>query len=243
MIVRQLEVTWLGHAAFLLLTPGGKRVLIDPWVMSNPVCPTAYQEIKSVDLLLVTHGHFDHIGDAVSIARQTQAPIVSVFETSLWLSRKGVDNAVGMNKGGTLSIQGIQVKMVDAKHSCGIQDGEEIIYGGEAAGFILTLEDGLKLYHAGDTALFEDMALYGERYRPDIVCLPIGDRYTMGHGDAAYAVELIKPRWVIPMHHGTFDALPGSPGEFAKLVGSRAEVVILSPGQTRAFSPAFGGVR
>ncbi|MBM3266877.1 MAG: metal-dependent hydrolase [Candidatus Sericytochromatia bacterium] len=241
--MKNLELTWLGHSTFLLDTPGGKRVLIDPWVMGNPACPDAYKSLDKLDLMLITHGHFDHIGDAVELARRTEAQVVAIFETYLWLAGKGVKTGMGMNKGGKVPVQGIQVRMVDARHSCGIQDGDQVIYGGEACGFVLTLEDGLKVYHAGDTALFGDMQLIGERYAPDIALLPIGDLYTMDPSDAARAVELIGARRVVPMHHSTFEGLPGKPADFVAAVGGKAEVTVLQPGQTQAFAPAVAAAR
>ncbi|MBU6429527.1 MAG: metal-dependent hydrolase, partial [Cyanobacteria bacterium REEB65] len=191
--------------------------------------------------LLITHGHFDHIGDAVELAKSAQIEVVCIHETSLWLQGKGVQNVRGMNKGGNIPVcgvgescgdSGIRVRMVDARHSCGIQDGDQIVYGGEACGFVLTLEDGTKVYHAGDTALFGDMALIRKRYAPDIALLPIGDLYTMDPADAATAVEMLGVREVIPMHHSTFEALPGKPEDFVRHVGNRAQVLVLLPGQT-----------
>lgn len=241
--MQNLELTWLGHSTFLLTTPGGKRVLIDPWVMNNPVCPDEFKNLGHLDLMLITHGHFDHIGDAVEIAKNTQAQVVAIFETYLWLTGKGVTTGMGMNKGGNVPAQGIGVRMVDARHSCGIQDGDQIVYGGEACGFVLTLEDGLKVYHSGDTALFGDMALIREQYAPDIALLPIGDLYTMDPRDAARAVELLGVKQVVPMHHSTFDGLPGKPADFVKQVGNKAEVVVLEPGQSHSFSRQLAGAR
>ena len=234
----ELQVTWLGHSTFLLDTPGGKRVLIDPWVMQNPVCPEKYKSLDKLDLMLITHGHFDHIADAVALASKTECQVVAIFETYLWLAGKGVKNAMGMNKGGNAPAQGLSVRMVDARHSCGIQDGDQIIYGGEACGFVITLENGLKVYHSGDTALFGDMALIGERYSPDVALLPIGDLYTMDPRDAAHAVELLGVKRVVPMHHSTFDGLPGKPEDFVTAVGRKAEVVVLKPGDTHTFAAA-----
>ena len=238
-----LKLTWLGHSTFLMDSPGGKRILVDPWTLNNPACPEAFKHLDRLDLMLISHGHFDHISDAVEIARETGCQVVCIHETSLWLMGQGVKNVVGMNKGGNIPVlagssdgqRGIKVRMVDARHSCGIQDGDQIVYGGEAAGFVVTFEDQTKVYHSGDTALFGDMALIGECYAPDIALLPIGDLYTMDPADAARAVQMLGVRQVIPMHHSTFDALPGRPADFVRQVGSRARVVVLEPGQQHVF--------
>ena len=238
-----LELTWLGHSTFLLDTPGGKRVIIDPWVMNNPACPVEYKSLDQLDLMLITHGHFDHIGDAVELAKRAQPQVMAIFETYLWLTGKGVGNAMGMNKGGSVTAQGLQVRMVDARHSCGIQDGDQIVYGGEPCGFVLTLEDGLKVYHSGDTCLFGDMNLIREQYAPDLALVRIGDLYTMDPRDAARAVEMLGVKWVVPMHHSTFDGLPGKPEDFVKFVGNKAEVVVLKPGQKHSFARELAGTR
>jgi L-ascorbate metabolism protein UlaG (beta-lactamase superfamily) len=229
-----VEITWLGHATFRITTPGGKRLLIDPWVMGNPACPDELKDPGPLDALLITHAHFDHIGDAVEIGKSTGAQVVSIPETSTWLGSKGVENLVEMNKGGTVEVAGCHVHMVHAVHSCGIQDGDQIIYGGEAAGYVVEFEDGFKLYHAGDTAVFSDMALIGKLLAPDIALLPIGDHYTMGPRSAAEAIRLLGVKKVIPMHFGTFPVLRGTPEDLrveAKDVDG-LEVVDLEPGGT-----------
>ena len=233
-IQSQTQFTWLGHGTFKITTPGGKTLLLDPWVKSNPACPDLEKKnLASLDYMLITHGHFDHINDAVDIARQFTPTVVAIFETGHWLEGKQVANVSSMNKGGTLSLDGIQVTMVHADHSCGILDDGKIIYGGEAAGYILQMENGYKIYFAGDTNVFGDMKIIGEIYKPDIACLPIGDLFTMGPREAAYACRLLGVSKVIPMHFGTFPLLTGTPGEFAGLTeGLGVEVVALSPGQT-----------
>lgn len=206
-----VALTWLGHGTILLESPSGKRILIDPWVQNNPACPDELKSLGQLDLILVTHAHNDHIADAIPLAQSSGAQTVAIFETAHWLQSKGVQRVVDMNKGGTATLDGIKVTMVHADHSCGIQDGDQILYGGEAVGYVVELENGFRLYHSGDTALFGDMRLIGELYRPDVACLPIGDHYTMGPREAAYAIRLLGVRKVVPLHWGTFPVLTGTP--------------------------------
>jgi len=184
-----------------------------------------------VDAMLCTHGHFDHIADAVEIGKQHNPKVVGIFELCGWLEKKGVKNTSPMNKGGTQAVGDIRVTMVHADHSCGIQDGEQIIYGGEACGFVIEFENGLKIYHAGDTAVFGDMQIIRELYAPDVALLPIGDHYVMSPREAAYACKLLKPKAVVPMHFGTFPVLTGTVAQFKQLV-KNVEVVEMKPGQT-----------
>lgn len=231
MNLKGLKLTWLGHATFRAETPGGKTILIDPWVMGNPMCPEKEKQLKKVDVMLCTHGHFDHIGDAVEIAKKFNPKVVGIPELIGWLEKKGVKNTAGMNKGGTQQVEDIRVTMVHADHSCGITDGEQIVYGGEACGYVVEFSNKLKVYHAGDTNVFGDMDIIRRLYKPEIVMLPIGDHYTMSPREAAYACGLLKPKTVIPMHFGTFPVLTGKPGELKKLVKGM-EVMEMKPGQT-----------
>jgi L-ascorbate metabolism protein UlaG (beta-lactamase superfamily) len=231
MNLKGIKLTWLGHATFRIETPGGKTVIIDPWIMGNPACPAAEKSVKKVDVMLCTHGHSDHIGDAVEIAKKHAPKVVGIPELVGWLEKKGVKQTSMMNKGGTQTVGDIKVTMVHADHSCGIQDGDELVYGGEACGYVVEFSNGLKIYHAGDTNVFGDMAIIRELYAPDIAMLPIGDHFTMGPREAAYACNLLKAKTVIPMHFATFPVLTGTPGALQKLVPG-VEVVEMKPGVT-----------
>ncbi len=231
MNLKGIKLTWLGHAAFRIDTPGGKTILVDPWVMGNPMCPESHKKFDKLDVMLCTHGHFDHIGDAVAIAKQHNPTVVGIFELCAWMEKKGVKQTSPMNKGGTQKVGDVRVTMVHAVHSCGIQDGDQIVYGGEACGYVMEFENGVKIYHAGDTAVFGDMAIIHELYGPELTMLPIGDHFTMSPREAAHACRLLKPKTVIPMHFGTFPLLTGTPAELKKLVKG-VEVVEMKPGQT-----------
>jgi L-ascorbate metabolism protein UlaG (beta-lactamase superfamily) len=226
-----IQITWLGHATFRIQTPGGKTILIDPWVMGNPACPEKEKNMKSVDILLCTHGHPDHIGDAVAVAKKYNPKVVGIPELCGWLGKKGVKQLAEMNKGGTQHLDEIEVTMVHADHSCGILDGDQFLYAGEACGYVVQFDNGVKIYHAGDTNVFGDMAIIRELYHPQIAMLPIGDHYTMSPREAAYACSLLQPETVIPMHFATFPVLTGRPSELSKLVKG-VEVVEMKPGQT-----------
>ncbi len=230
----QTTVTWLGHAAFQIDTPGGKTILIDPFLRNNPACPPALKSPARCDLILVTHGHGDHLGDTIPLGVQTGAHVVGMVELISWLATKGVTNTAGMNKGGTYRFGDIAVTMVHALHSSSIADGRNAIYGGEAAGFVVTLEDGFRIYHAGDTCVFGDMALIGEVYKPDLALLPVGDHYTMSPVEAAKAVRLLGVKRVVPMHMGTFPVLTGTADQLRDLLADLPDVTVhaLKPGES-----------
>lgn len=231
----RIAITWLGHGTFLLRSPQGKRFLIDPWLAGNPSCPAEYRKpdrLKPLEAMLITHGHSDHMDDAVQTARATNAAVVAIFEICAWLEQKGVTNTAPMNKGGTQRIADAAVTMVDARHSSSIVAGSTVVYLGEAAGFVLKFDEGPTAYFAGDTSLFGDMRLIGELYRPDIAFLPIGDRFTMGPDAAAKACEMLGVRQVVPMHYGTFPVLTGTPTRLRELLGSHVDMLELKPGET-----------
>jgi L-ascorbate metabolism protein UlaG (beta-lactamase superfamily) len=230
------KFTYLGHATILCELPGGETVLIDPWVQNNPACPKELKELPRIDAVLITHAHGDHMGDAVEIAKKHRPKtVVANYEICNWLTQKGVENCAGMNLGGTQEVLGTQVTMVRADHSCGISDGDQTLYGGVASGYIVRLPGGFTFYHAGDTALFSDMQLFGELYRPELAFLPIGDYYTMDPQQAARACRFLGVRKVIPIHWGTFPVLTGTPEKLVKALGdhgSSCEVIGLKPGES-----------
>jgi L-ascorbate metabolism protein UlaG (beta-lactamase superfamily) len=228
-----LSISWLGHSTFLLRTPGAKRLLFDPWLAGNPACPEPLKRVPQVDAILVSHGHGDHIDDLVRCARETGAVVAAVYELCEWLSRKGIQNVVPMNKGGSAEVAGLRITMTDARHSSGYLENGQTVYMGEAAGFIVRLEDGQTVYYAGDTALFGDMRLIGELYKPEIAFLPIGDRFTMDPEAAAQAARWLGVRQVVPMHWGTFPVLTGTPSDLkTHLQGTGIDVLELRPGDT-----------
>lgn len=224
-----MKITWFGHAAFLL--EGSKRVLIDPFLVGNPMAPVKPSDVKT-DLILVTHGHGDHLGDTVEIAKNNDCPVVAIHELSRILAAKGVE-AVGMNIGGTAKVSDVKVTMVKAFHSADVEENGEIISAGDPAGFVVEI-DGIRVYHCGDTDVFIDMQLIGELYKPDVMLVPIGGWYTMGIEEAVKAVEFVKPKYAIPMHYNTFPVIETNPEEFKKKVEERTEtkVVILKPGES-----------
>jgi len=226
-----MDITWLGHGTFQFVLPGGETIVLDPWTEGNPAYPKGF-EISRCDTILISHGHFDHIHDAVPLAKKFGSAVVAIYETCQWLGTKGVENCRGMNKGGSQHVGSVTVTMTHAVHSCGItEDDGSIVYGGEAAGYVLTFEDGRVIYFSGDTNVFSDMALIAELYKPDLVFLPIGDLFTMGPREAAVACRLLQAKTVIPMHFGTFPALTGTPNRLQSLAPGM-KVWDLKPGET-----------
>ncbi len=237
MDLKGLQVTWLGHGTFKFRAPSGQIALLDAWVEDNPACPADQKRIGKLDLMLITHGHFDHIGNAITVAEESRPDrVIGIVELASWLEKKGVQNTLGMNKGGTVDLGWVRVTMVHADHSCGIQDGDQAVYGGEAVGFVLSFQNGPRVYAAGDTNVFGDMRIIGELYQPEVAILPIGDFFTMGPAEAAYAAQLLNAPVVIPAHFGTFPALTGTPAALREALSARGvdhiEVVDVHPGDS-----------
>ena len=224
------SLTWLGHSSFRLNSPNGKRIYVDPW-LGNPKCPEAEREPERVDLIALTHGHSDHVGETVELWQKFSPPVIALVELRRWLSEQGVveDMASAANKGGTLDVDGIKITLTDAKHSSSGPDGR---YLGEPAGLVIELEDATRVYFAGDTCVFGDMQLIGRIYRPHVAVLPIGDHYTMGPREAAVALELLGVKRCVPCHYGTFPLLTGTPEALRELAPEGVEILEPSPGET-----------
>ena len=228
------SLTWLGHASFRIDSPGGKRIYVDPW-LGNPNCPEDEKEPERVDLIALTHGHGDHVGETLELAQKFGCPVIALNELRGWLSTKGLPEAMeeGGNKGGTIQSDGVKITFTDAKHSSSAFENGAFVYLGEPAGLVIELEDGKKIYFAGDTCVFGDMALIGRIYEPDLAVLPIGGHFTMDPREAAVALEPLGVDRCVPCHYGTFPLLAGTPEECRKLV-SDCEIVAPQPGEAVA---------
>lgn len=231
---RGAVITWLGHAATKIEAADGTVILIDPFLEGNPKTPVDAKVQDRVDLVLISHGHGDNMGDAVQIAQRHQPHIIAMNEICGYLTSKGATDCSGGNTGGTQEWNGLRVTMVNAVHSSSIQDDDRVLYGGLAVGFVVRFADGFTVYHAGDTDVFSGMEIIGRLYRPDVALLPIGSHYTMGPLEAAEAIRLLGVKTVIPIHYGTFPILWGSPDELQKetegVQGLR--IVALQPGES-----------
>jgi L-ascorbate metabolism protein UlaG (beta-lactamase superfamily) len=232
------RITFLGHATFQFVTAGGEQIIIDPFLTENPQTPDELKRVGELDTILITHGHFDHFSDVMPLQGQTGAATVSNFEIFSYLQREGVENAMPVQKGGTIQVGGIKVTATHAFHSSSIAlDDGTTIYAGEPMGYIIEFESGFRLYHAGDTAVFGDMQLIGELYRPDLALLPIGDQVVMSPYEAAHAARLLGVQHVVPIHYGTFPFLPGTPEEFQEhlnQIAPNTTVHVMQPGDDLA---------
>src|SRR5438477_13094126 len=224
-----VPVTWLGHASFRLDSPNGKRVYVDPW-LGNPKCPDSEQEPERIDVIALTHGHSDHVGETVALSQKFSPEVVALVELKGWLGQQGanVGETPGPNKGGTVEAAGIHFTLVNAFHSSSSNDGD---YLGEAAGIVVQLEDDTSIYFAGDTCVFGDMQLIGRIYQPDLAVLPIGGHFTMDPNEAAVALELLGTKRCVPCHYGTFPVLTGTPQELKKLAPD-VDIAEIEPGDT-----------
>ncbi|NWF56577.1 MAG: metal-dependent hydrolase [Syntrophaceae bacterium] len=229
-----VKITYLGHAAFKLVSAQGVVIYIDPYLKNNPQTPPEHKEVDKADLILITHGHGDHLGDAVAIAQKTNASAVAMAELATYLTQKGLKNVVRMNKGGSYTAKGIRVTLVNAQHSSSVTEEGRVIYTGEPGGFIIRFENGFTVYHAGDTAVMADMKIFGDIYKPNLALLPIGSHFTMDPVEAAYACQLLRPQFAIPMHYKTFPVLTGTPEAFLQAMKDQpgVKVLVINPGQT-----------
>jgi L-ascorbate metabolism protein UlaG (beta-lactamase superfamily) len=226
-----VALTWLGHNAFRFDTPGGKRVYIDPF-LDNPRCPDSEKEPERIDLIALTHGHDDHVGNTVQLAQQFDCPVIAQIELRGWLSTQGLpeDMSQAPNKGGTVERDGVRITLTNAHHSSSGFENGQFVYLGESCGLVVEAENGTKLYFAGDTCVFGDMQLIGRIYEPDVAILPIGDHFTMGPREAAVALELLGVKRCVPCHYGTFPILTGTPEALRELTD--VELLTPQPGET-----------
>ena len=226
------QVTWLGHASFRIDSPGGKRIYVDPW-LDNPKCPDGEKQPERCDLIALTHGHDDHVGNTIELAQRFDCPVYAQVELRGWLSTKGLaeDMSQAFNKGGTVDAGGVTITMTDAHHSSSGFENGGFVYLGESAGLVFGMENGTRLYFAGDTCVFGDMQLIARIYEPEVAILPIGDHFTMGPKEASVALELLAVNKCIPSHYGTFPLLRGTPDELRRL-SPNVDVIAPEPGET-----------
>jgi len=242
------EVLWLGQASVRITTPGGKVIMIDPWLRTNPKTPANFKNLEAlgkVDLILVTHAHFDHFADAPDLAKMHKVPMYGPAGLNQTVATLGIlppELAPRFGKGGTImpfGPTGVKITATHAEHSSELAyknpatNKDEVQVGGEPVGFIIEMENGFKVYHMGDTGLFGDMKLIGEYYKPDLVLIPIGGHFVMNPADAAFAVNnYLKPKYALPIHYGTIPQLKGTTAEFSAALGTESnKMLIVNPGE------------
>ena len=226
------SLTWLGHSAFRIDSAGGKRIYLDPFLTGNPRTPDAEKEPERCDLIVLTHGHGDHLGDTIAIHKQFRCPVVAQVELRGWLTQNGVADdgqAHSVNKGGSVTVEGVKLTLTHANHSSSAPDGT---YAGESCGVVLELADGKRIYVSGDTNVFGDLSLIGRIYSPDLAVLPIGGHYTMDPREAAVALELLGVARCVPCHYGTFPLLTGTAEELRELAPPGVEILTPEPGES-----------
>ena len=239
-----VKVTWLGHGSFKLETSSGQVVYLDPWIDGNPACPVRLGDITQANIVCVTHGHIDHIGDSIKIVKKTGAVFIGTPELGFFARKNGIPDEGGdlrpLNIGGSSTVRGIKVIMTDAAHTSDIMVNEtEEATGSGACGYVLVTEDDARVYFAGDTGVFGDMRVIADLYGPQLAIMPVGGKYTMGVREAAYAAHLVRPRVFIPMHYGTFPDQEADMEELRELLNVMApstNLIILEPGETFDFS-------
>jgi len=231
-LLQGTRITWLGHATVLVQTAKGTNILIDPFIAQNPKYPKDFVLPEKIHYILLTHGHGDHISVVVPVAARHGSTVVAIYELAAYVAGKGVANTIGMNLGGTVQLDDVAATMVEAKHSSAAEDETGTHYVGVAAGYVLSVADGPVLYHAGDTAVFGDMKLIAELYRPEVAMLPIGGHFTMGPKEAALAARYLEPKIILPIHYGTIPELKGTPEELAAVVDAKVQVVRWAPGES-----------
>ncbi len=226
-IESKTQAFWLGHSAVKLISPKGNVIYIDPFLADNPSTPDHLKTVEKADFILLTHGHEDHVGDTIEIAKNTGAKVVAIVELIGLLSNEGLaaEQAVAFNKGGTVNFDDFSVTMVTANHSSSFK-GQ---YAGDPAGLIISFEDDICVYHMGDTNIFGDLDLYGELYEPTLVFAPIGDHFTMGPEEAAYAVEMLDAEVAVPIHYGTWPILAGDPNVFKEVLEEFSGIEVVIP--------------
>jgi L-ascorbate metabolism protein UlaG (beta-lactamase superfamily) len=228
------SIVWLGHATVLITTGKGTTILVDPFIEYNPKYPKGFALPDKIDLLLLTHGHMDHIADALPVARKHGPQAFGMVEVMMWLQKKGMaeSQVTGMNIGGSHTHADVTFTMTEARHSSSMEEDGKVIYGGNPAGYVIAIDNGPVLYHAGDTSVFSDMQLIRDLYHPSLAMLPIGDHYTMGPKAGAMAAKFVGAKTVLPIHWGTFPVLTGTPAVLEKeLTGTGVEVIHTDPGK------------